>query len=151
MGARWAPRLVHRMRASLRRRLQSCDPCPFDRIDLFSHQGKPRQVPTELVQSIDWDRRTLWRPQGVEALRRLSKLGFEAADAEARESTFHPVDNAGALADQVFTLAVWPLCVLFFNAWDSNHTAMTALTTQPADEHAHQKRPAKHPKGSPVK
>ena len=43
-------------------------------------------------------------------------LTFEATDSQTCQDAFHPVYGAGALADQVLALAVWPPRILLFHA-----------------------------------
>jgi len=45
---------------------------------------------------------------------RIAQSRVEAPDAEAKERGLHAVDDAGSLADQLFTLAMWPFCILLF-------------------------------------
>ena len=67
---------------------------------------------------------------------RVTQHRFEVADAEARQCPLYPVDNACALADEIFPLAAGPLCVLRRERGDRRHTAMIWLAAQPAEKGA---------------
>ncbi len=78
------------------------------------------------------------RRSGAPRLRggRPAQVRFEAANAEAGQGALHPVDDAGALADQVLALPVGPLGVFLFKRWDHRHAAVPRLTAQPTQEGA---------------
>jgi hypothetical protein len=61
-------------------------------------------------------------------------IWVEAADAEAGEGSFHPVDDTSAFADQVFTLTVRTPGVFLHERENCSHAAMISLATQPAEE-----------------
>jgi hypothetical protein len=49
-------------------------------------------------------------------------------------ATIHPIDDAGALADQVLALTVGPLGIFLFRRRDLCHAAMARLAAQPAEK-----------------
>ena len=67
-------------------------------------------------------------------------MRLEAADAEPRQGTLHPIDDARALADQALALAARAFGVLVLNGRDRHHPAVAALAAQPAQEHPQQHR-----------
>src|SRR3954453_22565982 len=58
----------------------------------------------------------------------------EAPDAEAGQATPHPVDDAGALADQALALPVRAPGVLLREGRDRGHAAVAPLAAQPTQE-----------------
>ena len=72
--------------------------------------------------------------QRLQTPRRRAQGRSEAPDAEARQATPHPVDDAGALADQALPLPVRALGVLFLERRDRDHAAVVRLAAQPAEE-----------------
>src|SRR5207237_7180053 len=63
---------------------------------------------------------------------------LECANSQARKRRFDAIYGARAFADKFFTLAIWSLGVFFFDRWNSRHTAMASLSSQPAKKGPHQ-------------
>ena len=102
--------------------------------DLAGHEAQPRHVAPQLGERVRRQGHALRRTQRLQTPRRLAQGRPEAADAEARQATPHPVDDAGALADQALPLPVRALGVLFLERRDRDHAAVVRLAAQPAEE-----------------
>ena len=61
---------------------------------------------------------------------------FETPKAETGQSALHPIDDAGALADQVLALTVGPLGIFLFRRRDLCYAAMARLAAQPTENGA---------------
>jgi hypothetical protein len=62
--------------------------------------------------------------------------GVEVAHTELDQDRLHPIDRAGPLFDQSFTLTMRTSAILFRHGRDDCHAAVAALTAQPAKKTA---------------
>src|SRR5262249_44385269 len=69
------------------------------------------------------------------ALCRLAQLWLEAADAQPRHGTLHPIDQPCLFPDQQLALAAGAPGILLLQRWDRRHRAMIPLAAQPAQKH----------------
>ena len=69
------------------------------------HELQTRYAALQFGHGIGRESHSLWRAQRRQPLCRLTQIRPEIADAEARQSALHAVDDAGAFAHQHLPLA----------------------------------------------
>src|SRR6516162_6910046 len=104
-----------------------------------------RHLACKLGQCVGWNGASLRRAQRCKPLRCFAQFRVEAANAETHQGGFHPVDDAGALANQLLALAGRAFRILLFQCGDSGHAAVFLLAAQPTEQ-----RPFEQPNIQPI-
>src|SRR5215472_16570308 len=104
-----------------------------------------RHLACKLGQCVGWNGVSLRRAQRCKPLRCFAQFRVEAANAETHQGGFHPVDDAGALANQLLALASRAFRILLFQCGNSGHAAVFLLAAQPTEQ-----RPFEQPNIQPI-
>src|SRR5215831_16573479 len=129
----------------MRRVFQLSQALDLDLLDLVVNETQMRHLAGKLGQCVGWNGASLRRAQRCKPLRCFAQFRIEAANAETHQGGLHPVDDAGALANQLLALAGRAFRILLFQCGDSGHAGVFLLAAQPTEQ-----RPFEQPNIQPI-